>query len=216
MLPYIAPLTPMSGITGDHVLPLLLIGVSVWVARGWVRDYRAALGGTPNDKSFPGATPVSALAVTLASVGTLVILAAETGGEYVLGVSAEQSKVTGLFALYSICGAPVIEEVVFRGYLVIENRGRLWLWAGVVGISSLFAVRHPFLWTWNGDGLTLHVGAKPWFSTAMVFTVSLWFYTMRFFRLNPERSLLPCFVAHATKNLGVFAVKYVQGFVGAW
>ena len=101
----------MSGITGDHVLPLLLIGVSVWVARGWVRDYRAALHGTPNDKSFPGATPVSAIAVTLASVGTLVILAAETGGEYVLGVSAEQSKVTVLFALYSICGAPVISPI---------------------------------------------------------------------------------------------------------
>jgi len=46
----------------------------------------------------------------------------------------------------------------------------------------------------------------------MLFAVSLWLYAVRFFRLNPHRSLFSCFVAHATKNLGVFAVKYVQGF----
>jgi membrane protease YdiL (CAAX protease family) len=206
----------MLGITSDHVVLLLLVGASVWVARAWVNDYRAALAGTPNDKSIPGATPVSASATALASVGALFILALETGGEHMLGVSAAQSKVTVLFALYSIGGAPIIEEIIFRGYLVIENRGRLVLWAGVVGISLLFAFLHPFLWTWNGQGLTLQFGAKPWFSTAVVFTVSLWFYTVRFFRLNPRRSLLPCFVAHATKNLGVFAVKYVEGFVGGW
>jgi hypothetical protein len=28
--------------------------------------------------------------------------------------------------------------------------------------------------------------------------------------------LLPCFVAHAAKNLGVFAIKYAEGFVGGW
>jgi hypothetical protein len=83
-------------------------------------------------------------------------------------------------------------------------------------VSLLFAALHPFLWKWNGQGLTLHFGAKPWFSTAMVFAVSLWFYTVRYFRLNPQRSLLPCFVAPATKNVGVFAIKYVQGFVGGW
>jgi uncharacterized protein len=198
------------------VLLLLLVGASVWVARAWVNDYRAALAGTPNDKSIPGATPVSASVTALASVGALCILALETGGEHMLGVSAAQSKVTVLFALYSIGGAPIIEEVIFRGYLVIENRGRLVLWGGVVAISLLFAFLHPFLWTWNGQGLTLQFGAKPWFSTAVVFMVSLWFYTVRFFRLNPQRSLLPCFVAHATKNLGVFAVKYVEGFVGGW
>lgn len=202
--------------TTDHLLPFLLIGAAVWIARGWVSDYRAALAGKPNDKSFPGATPVSAIAVALASVGALFILAAETGGEHVLGVSAEQSKVTVLFALSSICAAPVIEEIVFRGYLVIENRGRLLLWAGVLGVSLLFAVLHPFLWKWSSEGVALDFGAKAWFSTAMVFVMSLWFYTVRLFRLNLQRSLLPCFVAHATKNVGVFAIKYVQGFVGGW
>jgi len=110
----------------------------------------------------------------------------------------------------------VIEEVLFRGYLVIEHRGRALLWAGAVGVSFLFALLHPFLWEWNGRGLTVHFSAKAWFSTAVLFLTSLWFYTVRFFRLNPQRSLLPCFVAHATRNLGVLVIKYVEGFVGGW
>ena len=115
----------MSGLAGDHLLTLLLFGASAWLARGWVSDYRAALAGKPNDKPFPGATPASARALPIASLGALVILAAETGGEKVLGLSAEQSQVTVLFSLYSVLGAPVIEEVLFREYLVIEDRGPL-------------------------------------------------------------------------------------------
>jgi uncharacterized protein len=200
--------------TKDPLLLLILIGASLWIARSWVSDYRAALAGKPNDRALPGATPASASAVVIASLGALFILAAETAGEHVLGLSAEQSHITVLFGLYSIFGAPVIEEVLFRGYLVIVNRGRTVLWAGVVGVSLLFALLHPFLWEWGDKGLIAHLGAKAWFSTAVVFTVSVWFYTVRFFGLNPQRSLLPCFVAHATKNAGVFAIKFVQGFVG--
>jgi hypothetical protein len=123
---------------------------------------------------------------------------------------------TALASLYSLLGAPVIEEVLFRGYLVIEHRGRAALWGGVVGASVLFALLHPFLWDWTGESLTGRFGAKAWFSTTAILAGSLWFYTVRFFELNPQRSLLPCFAAHATKNLGVFMIKYVQGFVGGW
>lgn len=200
----------------DPLLLLALIGASVWVGRWWVIDYRAALAGKPHDRSLPGARPASAATVAIASLGALIILVGETGGEYVLGLSAEQSRMTGLFGLYSILGAPVMEEIVFRGYLVIENHGRAMLWAGVVVASLLFALLHPLLWQWNDNGLTVHFGAKAWLSTATVFAVSLWFYTVRFFGLNPKRSLLPCLVAHAAKNLGVFAIKYAQGFVGGW
>jgi len=202
--------------TTNPLFILLLIGAAVWVARAWTLDYRAALAGKPNERALPGATPASARAVAIASVGVLVILAAETGGEQVLGLTAEQSKLTVLFGLYSILGAPVIEEVLFRGYLIIDKRGRVALWAGVIGVSLLFALMHPFLWEWKGQGLTAHFSAKAWFSTAVIFVLSLWFYTVRFVGLNPQRSLLPCFVAHATKNLGVLAIKYVQGFVGGW
>jgi uncharacterized protein len=202
--------------TTDPLFLLLLIGAAAWVARAWTMDYRAALAGKPNASALPGARPTSARAVAIASLGALVILAAETGGELGLGLSAEQSRMTALFSLYSILGAPVIEELIFRGYLVIEHRGQAALWGGVVGASILFALLHPFLWDWTGHGLTFHAGTKAWFSTTAILATSLWLYTVRFFGLNPQRSLLPCFVAHATKNLGVFAIKYVQGFVGGW
>lgn len=202
--------------TTDPWFLILMTGASVWAARLWVSDYRAALSGKPNDRSLPGATPVSTATVAIASLGALLLLAAETVGEHTLGLSAEQSKMTALFAFYSILGAPVIEELLFRGYLVIEHRGRAALWAGVVGVSSLFALLHPFLWEWNGGGITVHFGAKAWFSTAAIFVGSLWFYAVRFFRLNPQRSLLPCFVAHTAKNLGVLAIKYFEGFLGGW
>jgi CAAX protease family protein len=200
----------------DQLLLLLLLGASVCVARWWAIDYRAALAGKTSDRFLPGATPVSTCAIAIASLGALFVLAAETGGEHVLGVVAEQSRMTALAGLYSILGAPVIEEILFRGYLVIEHRGAGALWAGVVGASLLFALAHPSLWEWNGDSLTVHGGAKACFSTGMILAASLWLYTVRFFPLNPRRSLLPCFVAHATKNLGVLAIKYLQGFAGGW
>jgi hypothetical protein len=39
---------------------------------------------------------------------------------------------------------------------------------------------------------------------------------VRFLPLNPTRSLLPSIAAHAAKNMGVFAIKYAQGFVTGW
>ena len=202
--------------TQDPLLLLLLIGAAVWVARAWTIDYRATLAGKPNERALPGATPASTWAVTIGSLGALLILAAETGGEYAFGLSAEQSKVTALFGLFSILGAPVLEEVFFRGYLVIENRGRGARWGGIVAASLLFALLHPFLWEWTGRGLTIHVGAKAWFSTTATVAGTLWLYAVRFLGVNRHRSLLPCFVAHGTKNLGVIGIKYVQGFVEGW
>jgi membrane protease YdiL (CAAX protease family) len=216
MMPHATPAAYISGMTTDPLFLLLLVGAAVWVARAWTMDYLAALAGKPNASALPGAAPASGRAVAIASLGALDSLAAETGGEYVLGLHAEQSKVTALFGLYSILGAPVIEEVIFRGYLVIEHRGRRVLWGGVVGASLLFALLHSFLWDWIGNGLTFHAGAKAWFSTTAIFATSLWLYSVRFFGLNLQRSLLPCFIAHATKNLGVFIIKYVQGFVDGW
>jgi hypothetical protein len=50
----------------------------------------------------------------------------------------------------------------------------------------------------------------------MAFAGSLWFYTVRFFPLNPQHSLIPCIAAHLTKNLGVFGLKAALGFVSGW
>jgi hypothetical protein len=105
---------------------------------------------------------------------------------------------------------------MFRGFLVIEGKGNVRLWAGIVGASVVFAGLHPFLWSRENDTFTWTFTAKGWFSTAVVFISSLWFYSVRFAGFNPQRSLIPCIVAHATKNLGVIIIKGASGFVVGW
>jgi len=122
---------------------------------------------------------------------------------------------TVMFGFYSLIAA-FIEELIFRGFVVIEGKGNALRWAGIVGASLVFAAIHPFLWQWEDGVFTWTFTAKGWFSTAAVFGASLWFYTVRFASFNPNRSLLPCVVAHATKNLGVFAIKGIQGFIVGW
>jgi membrane protease YdiL (CAAX protease family) len=198
--------------------PWLLAGMTaaiMMIARWWLDDFRANARGQPNPRLFPGAMPTSTRAVLMAVAGAGLLLAVETGGENVLGLTAQQSHMTGLFGLYTLAAA-FAEELIFRGYLVVENHGRGALLAGVVGASIGFAVLHPFLWDWRDGALHFQGGAKAWFSTAMIFANSLWFYVVRFMPPNRSRSLLPCIAAHAAKNLGVFAVKYAQGFVSGW
>jgi membrane protease YdiL (CAAX protease family) len=198
--------------------PWLLAGMivaGVVVARWWRDDYRTARQGAHHPRAFPGASPTSRRALVIAAGGALVLLAAETAGEYALGLTAQQSQMTALFGLYTLVAA-FLEELIFRGYLVVENRGRPALVAGIVGASLGFALLHPFLWEWKDGALAVHGGAKACFSTAAVFAGSLWFYAMRFLPLNPTRSLLPCVAAHLAKNLGVLALKYAQGFVAGW
>ena len=198
--------------------PWLLAGLilaGAIVAKWWRDDFRAARRGASPPRAFPGATPASRTAMLVAAGGALILLAAETAGEHALGLTAQQSKMTGLFGLYTLVAA-FVEELIFRGYLVIENHGRGALIAGIVGASLGFAFLHPFLWEWRDGALHFHGGAKAWFSTAASFMGSLWFYAVRFSPLNPSRSLLPCVVAHAVKNLGVIAIKYAQGFVSGW
>jgi membrane protease YdiL (CAAX protease family) len=198
--------------------PLLLAGLCVvvaWLAKLWADDLNLQRSGATRQKPLPGATPVGILPIGIAVVGALVLLGVETWGEISLGIAGEQSTMTWLFGLYTLAAA-FGEEIVFRGYLVVANHGRGWLWVSVILFSLIFAVLHPFLWEWNGDGggLVIHLDLKGYFSTAVVFVGSLWFYVVRFFGLNPHRSLLPSIAAHLAKNLGVFTVKLYQGFVG--
>lgn len=173
--------------------------------------------GQPNPRALPGAVPTERAAVAVAVAVTLLLLGLETWGEVALGIAGAQSTVTWLFGLYTLAAA-FGEELVFRGYLVVVDRGRAWLWSSVVLFSLVFALLHPFLWEWKGegDGLMLHLDTKGFFSTGVVFVGSLWFYTVRFFGLNAQRSLLPCIAAHLAKNLGVLLIKFQQGFVVGW
>lgn len=196
----------------------LLAGIilgGAWVAREWWADYRAAVRGAARTHAFPGATGTSGRALVIAAAGALVLLAAETGGEAALGLTAQQSRMTVLFGFYTLVAA-FLEELVFRGYLVVTNRGRAAFLASIAGASAGFALLHPFLWDLRVGSLHLQGGAKAWFSTAAVFAGSLWFYAVRFLPCNPTRSLLPCVAAHLAKNLGVFVIKYAQGFVDRW
>jgi membrane protease YdiL (CAAX protease family) len=199
----------------DHPLLLLLMtAAGIYVAKLWRDDCRAAATGQPNPPALPGATPASRQAVVIAVAGALGLLAVETAGEIQLGIVGEQSEITVLFGLYTLAAA-IIEELIFRGYLVVQGRGTAARWAGIVGASLVFALLHPFLWRWE-EGFEWTLGLKGWFSTAMIFLGSLWFYAVRFARWNPTHSLLPCFAAHAAKNLGVIAIKGAQGFLVGW
>jgi len=198
--------------------PWLLVGMIFAggvVAQRWAEDFRSARAGVAQPRAFPGATPASGRLLLIATAGALVLLAAETTGERALGLTAQQSRMTVLFGLYTLM-AGFLEELVFRGYLVVENRGRAGLVSGIVAASLGFALLHPFLWAWRAGALHWQGGAKVWFSTSAIFAGSLWFYAVRFVPGNPTRSLLPCVAAHVVKNLGVFAIKYAQGFVSDW
>jgi len=203
-------------VTSSPWLTLLLIASGGYFAKAWWEDYRATREGKPPPHPLPGAHPAPARALIIAVAGSLVILAGETGGEWALGLTAEQSTMTVLFGIYTLVAA-VIEEIIFRGYIVVEGRGATARWLGIFGASLVFAALHPFLWQWHDGDFSWQFTAKGWFSTGAVFVSSLWFYTVRCLAANPQRSLLPCFAAHAAKNLGVFAIKGAQGFVvGGW
>ena len=198
--------------------PLLLIimtAAAIYVAKLWHDDYRMERSGKPSPQALPGATSAPRSAYVIAIIGSLILLSLETWGEYQLDIVTEQSELTILLALYTLA-APIIEEIIFRGYLVINKRGTATRWIGIVAASAIFALLHPFLWEWNDAGFNLTLTAKGLFSTSAAFAFSLWFYTVRFVRWNPRHSLLPSFVAHGFKNLGVIAIKAVQGFVVGW
>ncbi len=195
--------------------PLLLLVVALaglYLGKLWWDDLKVARAGHSRPGALPGATPARPAAIVIAIAGALGLLGVETVGENMLGLSAQQSRVTWFFGAYTLTAA-IIEEIIFRGYLVIDRHGRLALWLGIVAASVLFAILHPFLWRWNADGFVLTLTAKGAFSTAIVFATSLWLYAARFAAWNPSQSLLPCMAAHAAKNAGVIVIKAAQGFV---
>ncbi len=212
-----------SDMQSDPLMIVILFAASVYLFKLWLDDFKANRRGEPNPKAFPGATACSGLCVVVAVVGALILLAAETLGEIGLGIAGEQSDMTWL-ALLSICAAAFFEELIFRGYLVVTKKGTAALVGSILLFSFLFAALHPFLWDldmpegvagwqfWQGT-LTLDFGLKGWFSTALVFLNSLWFYTVRFYGLNKTRSLIPCMAAHLASNVGVFVIKLAQGHV---
>ncbi len=209
-------------VSQDALLQIILVtGVSAYLLYLWVGDFRAEIAGRPNPRGFPGATPCPAPIIGLAVAGSLLLLGLETMGENALGLSEKQSNIAVLFLVPMVCAA-FYEELIFRGFLVFQGKGRGKLIGGVVVCSAGFALLHSFLWQWKPDdpaavgGVVFDTSLKAWWSSGMVFLASIWWYAMRLCPLNPRRSLLPCFAGHLAKNLGVFAIKLAQGHVLGW
>ena len=211
----------------DPLIILLMAVAGVWVFRTWLQDTREAERGEPKEEpkpgQFPGAYWATPKVIILAAIGAIILVGLETGGELALGISSEQTDITVLF-LAAMLAAGVIEELVFRGYLIRLNNGAVQLWVSILGFSLVFTLLHPFLWTyelseeipsWQFWKATwgLDFSTKAWFTSLFIFLNSIWFYWMRIHPWNSKQSLLPCFVAHVTSNLGVFIVKAIQGHV---
>lgn len=195
----------------NPIMILLYVGIAAYVGNMYWGDYKAAKAGKPNASAMPGAKGASLGAFLIGITGALILLAVETGGEIALGVVGEQSEMVWYF-VFAIVAAGVVEEVIFRGYLVVDNKGRALLIASCVACSLIFAIIHAHLWS-NEDGFEFTFTTKALFSTGILFANSLWFYAVRFGPWNPNRSLFPCMLAHAASNLGVFFIKLVQGYV---
>ena len=193
---------------------LLYVGVAAYVGYMYWGDYQSNQASEqPDPRGMPGATPASLGLFVIGVIGALLILAAETGGEIALGIASEQSEMVWYF-VFAILGAGIVEEIIFRGYLVVDNKGRAALIGSCVGFSLIFAIIHGHFWSnEEGEAFAWTFTTKAFFTTGILLANSLWFYALRFGRWNKNRSLFPCMLAHAASNLGVFCVKWAQGFV---
>lgn len=195
----------------NPLMILLYVGAAAYVGQLYWGDYKAAKSGEANNGAMPGSVAAPLGAFVIGTLGALLLLGVETSGEIALGIVDEQSEMVWFF-VFAIIAAGVVEEVIFRGYLVIDNKGRSLLIASAVGFSLIFAIIHGHLWSREG-GFEWTLTGKAFFSTGILFANSLWFYAVRFGPWNPKRALFPCMLAHSASNLGVFFVKWAQGYV---
>ncbi len=198
----------MSFLQSENPTAGILYGVvALVVLYLWRSDWK-----TGRENGFPGASGASLRLLLIAGLGGLALTLFETLGESLLGLTAEQTELAA-FSIVPLLSAAVVEEMVFRGYLVVQNRGTAWLVGSAVGFSFLFAIIHPHLWSWEDGEFALEWTVKGGFTTFFLFINSLWFYAVRFSFGNESRSLLPCFVAHAVSNGSVWVIKGLQGYL---
>lgn len=207
-----------DGFADNPLIIALFALICLYVVKLYVSDYKDNVRGNPHPKAFPGAWPASGLLLAIGVLGAFLLVGIETAGEYVLGVAAEGSEATVFMLLFWI-SAGFVEEIIFRGYLVIENKGRKILWAGILGVSFLFALLHMHIIEWVGadEGFLAYSGdAAGYWWTFMLFAKSVFWYWLRFNPMNPKASIAPCFTSHIAANVAVFVVKLLQGKVTGW
>ena len=198
-----------------------VIGTALGIVllRMWLRDLKSNPQTPPF--SLPGTTSATLTACIVASVGAIGIVLIISGVEYATGIANQQSQIPSYY-LFPMLGAAITEEVIFRGYLIVRNRGKAALIASACFFSFLFAAIHPYLWEHTATApagfewlttLRIRLDTYSVVSTTSIAVLSLWYYYVRFSRQNPHRSLIPCFCAHASANLAVFIIKLSSGYV---
>ena len=203
------------------IFSVVSLMIAAYLFYMWCGDLRHfSKTGERRKGAFEGASPAPLSLCVAAAVAGAAFLLFNTWAEFGLGASGEQTSVAP-WAILSWIGAAFVEELIFRGYLVVKGGGTAALWGSIFFFSLVFALGHPFIWNYEipeGAGLfggtwTFTLSAGAIFNTFAVFECSLLFYAIRFVPQNPTRSILPCIIAHAAYNCGVFAVKLAQGFV---
>lgn len=195
----------------DPLIILIYCAIAIYIANLYRADIKAFIGGQPNVKALPGAKPTTGLLIFASVLGALVLLGNAVVGEYALDIVDAQSEMVWFFVFASI-SAGVIEEVVFRGYLVVQNRGRNALVLSCLGFSLIFSIVHGHLWSME-EGFAWNFTVQGIFNTWILFFNSVCFYALRFGPWNANQSIVPSIVAHIVLNVGVFGVKLAQGFI---
>lgn len=205
----------------DFIFSLATFGVGAYLFYMWLGDCAYfSKNGEARKGAFAGAAPADFKSLLLAAGLAAFLLIMQVSGEDSMGLTSSQTKV-GMFAIFAWASAAFVEELVFRGYLIVQNKGVKWLVGSAFFFSLIFALAHPFLWDYKvAEGASVLAGTwvfdfslKSFYSTFCIFECSLLFYFLRFMPMNKNRSLLPSVVAHLTFNVGVFATKAAQGFV---
>ena len=193
-------------------LNLFYLTIGLLLLFRWILDLKSNLSKNPNPNALAGATICSRGIILVGVLGVMVILVFETFGEIIYKIDDQQSYLVW-HSLFPLLAAAVIEELVFRGYIFINNRGQSILFGSCCCASILFALLHDHIWKWEDGEINFYFTEKSFFTTGFLLINSIWFYFLRFCKWNPHRSLLPCFIAHASSNLGVYFIKLFQGFI---
>ena len=195
--------------SSNLIRDIIYLITGLGVAYVWFSEYQKRKTNPGPELFWPGTTqaPISGILITVS--GILLLTIAETCAEIHYHVTASQS-VSNLHILGATLGAAIIEEMVFRGFAAPSHlRGFKLLGLIVIG-SIIFSSFHNFNPETQQFSLNTVQGRISLITT---FFISIWLYLGRYNPLNPERSILPCLIGHAVRNLAVFGVKWAQGFV---
>lgn len=186
-------------------------GIALYLVNVYRIDIRKFICNESNPKALPGASPASPLLLAASILGAFVLLGMAVIGEYALGLVEAQSELVW-YSVFALLAAGIIEELVFRGYLVVRGKGSVVLVMSCLFFSLVFALVHGGFWD-TENGFSWNFSTQAYFNSSIWFVNSLCFYALRFGPWNPTQSIIPSIVAHMALNLGVYVVKLSQGFI---